>query len=233
MAAWQKRWTRDRHERCIREWKVRQRRDREWISFADIAEWCSRVPGDLARDRARHAQAYTDLLNDALAGVFDQGGRCRVAYLPEGMTDSGKRVRLRVSLDYLDQCREVGELAAVLAHCWVPRALCLSFLEARGIRPWPGLEPQPIGSAPATEVPLPIYKTGVQGRPTSIKLVGAEMRRRAEAKQMIVSSFKEEAEWLAEWLIQKHEDAPRLTTKTIQNSYLRREWRSLKAKILN
>src|SRR5262249_17271821 len=108
MAAWEQRFIRDRHEHCICTWKERQRREREWIRFADIADWCSREPGDVKRDARRKAQAWHDLLVSVLRGEFNRYGRCCVAYLPEGTTNSGKALRLRVRLDEVWQSGNVG-----------------------------------------------------------------------------------------------------------------------------
>jgi hypothetical protein len=151
MAAWDRRFIRDCHEQCIRIWKERQRRERAWINFAAIADWCARMPGDVARDRTRHAQALLDLLDAVLAGEFDRAERCRVAYLPVGITDSSKPLRLRVRLDDLRRYRDLGEPSLVLAHCWAPRALCLRWFEARGIRPMPGLD-RPVTEHPSQQL---------------------------------------------------------------------------------
>jgi hypothetical protein len=231
MAEWQRRLTRDRHEGQIRKWKGRQRRQREWINFADMADWCSRMPGDVARDRTRQAQGFLDLLDAVLAGEFDQAGRCRVGYLP-GATTIAEPLRLHLQVDYLRDCRDAGAASAVLADCWAPRVLCLRWFKARGIKPPPGLhdrEAKPAASPTTNEQTA--YKTGAPGRPTSMQLIEAEMRRRAAAGEMITATCKAEAEWLVGWLELHHPGAPRLKSKTISNNRSGL-WQSLKASMI-
>ena len=65
--------------RQLRQWRAarivrfaeRQRREREWINFAEIAEWCSELDGSIISSEEARSSAYEKLLNDLLAGEFD------------------------------------------------------------------------------------------------------------------------------------------------------------------
>jgi len=63
----------------------------------------------------------------------------------------------------------------------------------------------------------PSYKTGAQGRPTSINLIASELKRRRATGQVLVTQAAE-AGALAAWLAQAHPDAPKAGPKAIQNS---------------
>jgi hypothetical protein len=78
---------------------------------------------------------------------------------------------------------------------------------------------------PQQDVPS-IYATGAPGRPTSRQLVETEMERRAETGEMITTSVAKEAAALADWLKCTHPRAPRLSTKTLQNT-IAEKWRAL------
>ena len=167
MAAWHRRFIRDRHEQCLRSWKERQWRERGWINFSDIADWCSRKHADVERDAVRRAQAWHDLMEAVLAGEFDRAGRCCVAYLPEGHTDSSKPLWLRLRPDELRRWRQsipVTDFApSVLSDCWAPRAICLRWLLARDIRPPSWLDPSGVARE-TSKVPAKRCKN-VGGRP--------------------------------------------------------------------
>ncbi|HEV8032623.1 MAG TPA: hypothetical protein VGP42_16545 [Stellaceae bacterium] len=60
------------------------------------------------------------------------------------------------------------------------------------------------------------YQTGEPGRPTSSPLIEQEMRRRAEAGELL-SRFSREAAYLSAWLGRAHPAAPPMSPKTIQN----------------
>jgi hypothetical protein len=58
-----------------------QRRKREWINFAEIADWCSEVDGSVVPNESARASAYEKLQRDLLEGDFEENGRSRVLYL--------------------------------------------------------------------------------------------------------------------------------------------------------
>lgn len=87
------------------------------------------------------------------------------------------------------------------------------------------VEPTPTeGCAPdsADRTP-PVYKTGGQGRPTSMNLITHELARRCAAGE-VQATAAAEAKALAAWLAQNHPQAPMAGAKTIGNS-LRAELR--------
>jgi hypothetical protein len=108
-------------EQRIDRFKQAQRRRREWINIAEIAEWCSESEGSIVSNLDARSSAYEKLLHDLLNGDFEESGKSRVLFLhswtkmakmtPARMqavveTESPKTVRS----DYLD-------------HCWIPRTL--------------------------------------------------------------------------------------------------------------
>jgi hypothetical protein len=72
-----------------RQWRIarierfteKQGRDREWINFAEIAEWCSKEDGSIVSNEEKRAAAFDTLASDLLAGEFEENGRSRVLYL--------------------------------------------------------------------------------------------------------------------------------------------------------
>jgi hypothetical protein len=65
--------------------------------------------------------------------------------------------------------------------------------------------------------PAPPYRTGGQGRPTSIQLIAPELERRRLAGKVLGTSTAE-AQALSEWLGEVHPEASPTTAKTIRNS---------------
>jgi hypothetical protein len=66
----------------------RQRKVREWINFAEIAEWCSEEDS-IEPNEDKRAWACKKLADDLLDGEFEENGRSRVHYL---YLDTAKRV---------------------------------------------------------------------------------------------------------------------------------------------
>jgi hypothetical protein len=92
-------WRTDRIER----FKAKQRRERQWISFAEIAEWCSKEDGSILPNKEKSAAAYDTLANDLLAGEFDEKDRSHILFLypavkkcqnDSGMVTRGDRPQL-------------------------------------------------------------------------------------------------------------------------------------------
>jgi len=84
-------------------------------------------------------------------------------------------------------------------------------------------------SAPSLspEDPHEPARTGAPGRPSSMHLVVAEFERRCGNSEVIWSSVKAEAEYLAAWFKKNHPGSPRLTARTIENK-IRPEYRLAK-----
>ena len=122
-------------------WAQKQRREGGWIGFAEIADWCARVPGGVARDEGRRAQAWRDLAQSIIAGEFnrprkDGSVRLRIAYVPPQRVTSPEPVRFRL------RAPDVGNGA--LGHCWAPQEIWRRWFAAR-----PDLVPPPRLAAPA------------------------------------------------------------------------------------
>ena len=63
----------------------------------------------------------------------------------------------------------------------------------------------------------PVYKSGAQGRPTSMSLIRSELERRRKAGT-VSDTQEKEAKELAAWLAQNHPEAPKASAKAICNS---------------
>jgi hypothetical protein len=83
----------------------------------------------------------------------------------------------------------------------------------------------PPAASPATDAPAGPHRSGGVGRPTSMHLVEAEMKRRHD-DDLTLATLQAEAEALAAWLREDHPTEPRLTAKAIRNS-LHQRYRNL------
>ena len=113
-----RRWRAGRIERFVET----QRRKREWINFAEIAEWCSKEDQSIVPNKDKYAVAFDTLERDLLAGEFEESGRSRVLYLdPLSKNARMTRARLRDIIDHnYDGNRGRSQY---LAYCWIPRSL--------------------------------------------------------------------------------------------------------------
>jgi len=91
---------------------------------------------------------------------------------------------------------------------------------------WPAEASETERETPETLVPepqapaeAPPYRTGTQGRPTSIILIASELERRRFAEQTLDTQVAE-AKALVAWLKQTHPKAPPCTAKTIRTSHV-------------
>jgi hypothetical protein len=111
-------WRADR----IHRFTQAQRCAREWINFAEVAEWCSKEDQSIVPSKAKCAAAYDTLAIDLLAGEFEENGRSRVLYLHPAVTKS------RMTREWLQDAIEHNYdhdhgRSAYLAHCWIPRSM--------------------------------------------------------------------------------------------------------------
>jgi hypothetical protein len=135
--------TRRRQQR-IDEFVKQQRIAREWITFAEIANWCAAsVTGASsdAEDQARRV-AYDRLDRSARDGEFERAGYCqgratstrsKILYLDALVTLGGASPRFRLTreqLGYVDHIRDLP------GDCWLPRELVRRWLAAHSY-PWP------------------------------------------------------------------------------------------------
>jgi hypothetical protein len=112
-----------------------QRRKREWINFAEIAQWCAEescvVPNEVAREAA-----YKKLLNDFLDGDFEEHGRSQIMYLHP------YTAKARMTREWLIHVMEVyGDQTTInsqiLAHCWMRREFFEQWLAKHRMQPRP------------------------------------------------------------------------------------------------
>jgi hypothetical protein len=178
MDAWRRRHDRDRHEYRIAEWVARQELSREWVSFADIADWCARKPGGVKRDGDRRAQAFRDLGQSVITGEFSRAGRWYVVRPPDGPTPLSEPLRLRVTLAWLRRWPAFHGGMTIpdqeLARWWVPRDLSTAWFERRQIAlpPWlfvwnghraAPVDPLPAGRRQHSRARMAVIGSGVAG----------------------------------------------------------------------
>jgi hypothetical protein len=98
-----------------------QRRKREWINFAEIADWCSEVDGSVVPNESARASAYEKLQRDLLEGDFEENGRSRVLYLHPWT------VKAKMTRQWMENMIETHPRATIprqyFDHCWLPRNL--------------------------------------------------------------------------------------------------------------
>jgi hypothetical protein len=113
-----RKWRADRIERFTE----RQRVQREWINFAEIAEWCSKEGGSIVPDERKRATAFDTLANDLLTGEFEENGRSRVLYL-HPFTKKARMTRewLWDAIEH-DYDAQHGR-SEFLPHCWIERRM--------------------------------------------------------------------------------------------------------------
>jgi hypothetical protein len=120
---------RDRDQRA-RKWRAarikrfteRQREAREWINFAEIAEWCSKEDQSIVPNAEKRTAAFDTLASDLLAGEFEENGRSRVLYLHPAV------IKARMTREWLKDV--IGHnldghhgRSAYLAYCWIERRM--------------------------------------------------------------------------------------------------------------
>jgi hypothetical protein len=115
------RQARQRRADRIRRFSENQKRTREWINFAEIAEWCSELSGSVVPDERARASAYEKLQRDLLEGDFEENGRSRVHYLHPWT------VKARMTREWLQEMISMSSPTTIrteyLDHCWLPRKL--------------------------------------------------------------------------------------------------------------
>jgi hypothetical protein len=142
---------RQRRTNRIEQFKTAQRETREWINFAEIAEWCSKE-GSILPSQEKTIAAYDTLSRDLLAGEFEEDGRSRILFfhpwLPKGRM-SRERLRDIVEHNYDAQKGRTS----FLPFCWMPRELFERWLaKHRLAESLPGYF-MPLGNSP--RVPRP------------------------------------------------------------------------------
>ena len=165
-------WRSNRSERFT----ARQRRVREWINFAEIAEWCSREDGSIQPNEKKRAAALDALERDLLAGEFDENGRSRVLFLsPESTRARMTRAWLKDAIEYNYDGHQ-GR-SAYTAHCWIPRDLAQRWFERHRLSLPPWLTPSVLGSAQGAPASRPLA-SHIETPPEEISRPAAEGRKR-------------------------------------------------------
>jgi hypothetical protein len=113
--------TRERREDRIRRFTESQRHRRDWINFAEIAEWCSELGGSIVSDEDARASAYEKLQADLIAGDFEEMGKTRVLFL-HPWTAMAKITRDRAR-NFIELARPETLRSDYWDQCWIPRHL--------------------------------------------------------------------------------------------------------------
>jgi hypothetical protein len=196
---------------------------RDWINFAEVADWYSDWAGPNISSEVAHANAYRMLQQDLLDGDFEQGGRSAVRLLHP-------RIMRRLQPEYLRTILQTHGAAKIrsdiLPRCWFPLSSFEQWCAKHHLPASPSrFQPKQQNASPSK---APIYKTGLPGKPTSRHLFRNEFFARAERNET-KKTLREEASALCGWLTHAHPTAPPAKRKTIENA-LRAEFRSLKSK---
>jgi hypothetical protein len=110
---------RQRRTAWIERFVERQREAREWVSFWEVAEWCSEEDSIEPNENKRE-WAFKKLRDDLLDGVFEENGVSRVHFLHPSTVKRVTAEWLKEAIrDNLDS--ERGRL--ILEHCWFPRRM--------------------------------------------------------------------------------------------------------------
>jgi hypothetical protein len=109
-------------ENRIKRFKEDQLCKREWINFAEIAEWYSELGGPATRKKAAAARghAFVILERDLVDGVFEEGGRSRVLFLFPGISPTHWKMTRQWFQDARDNNLDGKKGRLYLKHCWLP-----------------------------------------------------------------------------------------------------------------
>jgi hypothetical protein len=146
-----RRWRAER----IKRFTQNQRLKREWINFAEIADWCSEVDGLIVSNEAARASAYEKLQRDLLDGDFEENGRSRVLYLHPGTA------KAKMTLHWMKNVIETYLPTTIryqyLDHCWIPENLFQRWLAVHHLRTSPDrFKPRLARKMPAATPPGPV-----------------------------------------------------------------------------
>ena len=153
-------WRSDR----INRFAQKQRRERSWINFAEIAEWCSELGGSGKPDETARAWAYSSLQHALLDGDFDENGRSRVLYAHHGSAMARMSpTRMRAVLERFSP--EIVR-SGYLDRCWMPRRLFERWADLHNLpKSPPRFRPRKIPSPPTT----------AKGESAAIKALGSHL----------------------------------------------------------
>jgi hypothetical protein len=130
-----------------REWRAsrierfaeRQRRDREWINFGEIADWCAREPGSIMPDESLRALALDTLAKDLLAGEFDENGRSQALLLQPYSPKKARMTREYLSDVIESDIDQERGRSDFLPFCWARREMIARWFEKHRLPKSPAL----------------------------------------------------------------------------------------------
>jgi hypothetical protein len=127
-----RRWRTARIERFT---KI-QRDKREWINFAEIAEYCSEESGVVPNEVARET-AYEKLLADLLDLYFEENGVSQIMYLHPYTSKTRMTREWMGRLVAFKDADRATIISQYLAHCWMRRALSERWFAKHRMEPRP------------------------------------------------------------------------------------------------
>lgn len=207
-------------DRRTRQWRAarikrfteRQRHKREWINFAEIADWCSKEDQSIVPNKEKSAAAFDTLANDLLAGEFTEHGRSRVLYLHPATA------RARMTREWLHDAMagnydgDHGR-SAYLAHSWIPRRLFNRWLAKHRLPESPPRF-EPIGGQSSARLKKP-----KRGRPAEYNWRGVKSRLAAYVSQHgPVRSSDELLQKCADFASELHPKSSTPSDKTIREA---------------
>ena len=157
-------------EERIQRFTNTQRNLRDWINFAEIADWCSELAGSIVSDEDARGSAYEKLQADLMLGDFEERGKSRVLYL-HSLTRMAKMTRERAR-DFMELAPPETLRSDYWDHCWIPRHLFHRWLAKHNLPTSPSrFEPMPVSvasmpSRPATKNRSPIVASRKLAIPT-------------------------------------------------------------------
>jgi hypothetical protein len=107
----------------IEQFTARQRRDREWINFGEVADWCAREAGSIVPDESKRAKAFDSLAKDLLDGEFEIGGKSQVLFLFPGLVAKARMTREYIRSVIEDNLDGKSGQLGYLPYCWARRGL--------------------------------------------------------------------------------------------------------------
>ena len=122
----------DRRRVAVDRFIEEQRRTRELINFADIADWLARRDNPVVPNETARSGAYDLLRDDLQTGDFEEDGKSQVRFMhPNHETEwiSRRRIvdceneKVISLLDVMDSFLPEDVIAQYLAHCWIPRRI--------------------------------------------------------------------------------------------------------------
>ena len=151
----------------IQRFTQKQQQTREWINFAEIADWCSKEDHSIIPSEDKRAVAFETLARDLLSGVFEENGRSRVLYLSPATTKA--RMTRAWLHDVIHHSYDNnGGRSEYLPHCWIPRQFFERWLARNRLQESPSRFEPLVASSPLKKQKL--------GRPQEYNWSGVKSR---------------------------------------------------------